>query len=577
MSDSTIRQRIQKMLGETTGQVSSAFMEISSGLRSIAGSAEIQKKLDRLFQKLMDSNRALSAEFNELLDQREKEVPRFERLQEEKRRLEVLYTSGILFSSETELQSLMEKAIDVVVRELGADEGFIVLATDEGQIESIYSRNMVPEEHPDARELSTTVIRNTLAQSKPLQVDRIDADENFARRNSVLRLGITAVLCVPLLSGTKALGAVYLDRRNKENPFTESDLVFLLSFGKQIVRGLETSIEISSLQNKLVSGTSMKFSDLRAEFDCTGMIGASRKLFEVVRIASKIAPTDAPVIILGENGTGKDLLAHAIHRNSRRRSKQFVTINCGAIPADLLESELFGYESGAFTGATKSKPGKLEAGNGGTIFFDEIGELGVNLQAKLLRVLQTREIERLGGVQPTRIDVRFIAATNRNIVEMIGNGSFREDLYYRLKVVEVTMPPLRERTEDIKELAEYFIKKYSGSQGESSLSQEALDVLEQYSWPGNVRELENVVHRSIVLAKEKTIGVSDLPPELIEQCSLEPMIPLGKPLLDAETGFRRMYIIRTLRETNSVAEAARVLGINRTHFYKLLAQLEIEY
>src|ERR1051326_8796542 len=312
MSDSTIRQRIQKMLGETTGQVSSAFMEISSGLRSIAGSAEIQKKLDRLFQKLMDSNRALSAEFNELLDQREKEVPRFERLQEEKRRLEVLYTSGILFSSETELQSLMEKAIDVVVRELGADEGFIVLATDEGQIESIYSRNMVPEEHPDARELSTTVIRNTLAQSKPLQVDRIDADENFARRNSVLRLGITAVLCVPLLSGTKALGAVYLDRRNKENPFTESDLVFLLSFGKQIVRGLETSIEISSLQNKLVSGTSMKFSDLRAEFDCTGMIGASRKLFEVVRIASKIAPTDAPVIILGENGTGKDLLAHAI-------------------------------------------------------------------------------------------------------------------------------------------------------------------------------------------------------------------------------------------------------------------------
>ena len=238
---------------------------------------------------------------------------------------------------------------------------------------------------------------------------------------------------------------------------------------------------------------------------------------------------------------------------------------------------MFGYESGAFTGATKSKPGKLEAGNGGTIFFDEIGELGVNLQAKLLRVLQTREIERLGGVQPTRIDVRFIAATNRNIVEMIGNGSFREDLYYRLKVVEVTMPPLRERTEDIKELAEYFIKKYSGSQGESSLSQEALDVLEQYSWPGNVRELENVVHRSIVLAKEKTIGVSDLPPELIEHSSLEPMIPLGKPLLDAETGFRRMYIIRTLRETNSVAEAARVLGINRTHFYKLLAQLEIEY
>jgi len=283
------------------------------------------------------------------------------------------------------------------------------------------------------------------------------------------------------------------------------------------------------------------------------------------------------VILLGENGTGKDLAAHAIHDNSRRASGPFVTINCGALPPGLMESELFGYESGAFTGATKSKPGKLELADGGTVFFDELGELPVAVQAKLLRVIQTREIERLGDVRSRRIDVRFLAATNRTISEMIENGTFREDLYYRLKVIELTMPALRERKEDIRELAESFLQKYAGGKQPLTLSRDALDVLEQYPWPGNVRELENVIHRSVVLAKGETIEGSDLPAELLEESSKSPSIAMGVPLQDAETAFRRQYIIKTLRETPSVAEAARVLGVNRTHFYKLLQQLGIEY
>jgi transcriptional regulator with PAS, ATPase and Fis domain len=252
-----------------------------------------------------------------------------------------------------------------------------------------------------------------------------------------------------------------------------------------------------------------------------------------------------------------------------------VTIHCGAIPADLLGSELFGYESGAFTGATKSKPGRLEIADGGTVFLDELGELPVSLQAKLLRVLQTHEIERLGSVgAPRRIDVRFVAATNRVISEMIEKGTFREDLYYRLKVIELTMPPLRERAEDIAALAAAFLRKYAP--GERRISREALVVLEEYPWPGNVRELENVIHRSVVLAKGEVIGEEDLPEELRLESAKNPAIVVGKTLGAAEEEFRRRYIMKTLREAASVAEAARMLGMNRTHLYRLLHQLGIE-
>jgi transcriptional regulator with GAF, ATPase, and Fis domain len=525
----------------------------------------------------MQSQRALTAEINALLDRLDALNGRIEGLAEERRKLEVLYTSGILLSSETEHRSLMEKAIDIVIRELRADAGFIVLVGGDAETESVHSRNMDPDADPSAREMSTTVIRNTIASTAPTRAGGAGDDTEFCRRQSVVRLGITAVICVPLVCAAGVRGAVYLDRRRKEDPFSESDLVFLLAFARQIARGLDTSLEISALQRKLVSDSVMRFSDLRKEFDCGGIAGSSRTLFEVLRVCLKIAPTDAPVILLGENGTGKDLVAQAIHRNSRRGAGPFVTIHCGAIPADLLESELFGYEAGAFTGATRAKPGRLELADGGTLFLDELGELPVSVQAKLLRVLQTREIERLGDVKTRRIDVRFLAATNRVIGEMIENGTFREDLYYRLKVIELTMPPLRERKEDIGELAGAFLSKYAGGAQPHTLSREALEVLEQYHWPGNVRELENVIHRSVVLARGAVIDAPDLPPELREQSAKSPLVPVGKTLPGAEAEFRRQYIIRTLRETASVADAARVLGINRTHFYKLLQQLGIDY
>jgi transcriptional regulator with PAS, ATPase and Fis domain len=316
--------------------------------------------------------------------------------------------------------------------------------------------------------------------------------------------------------------------------------------------------------------------ELRSQFNYDRIIGSSRKLYEILKLSAKVAESDASVLLLGENGTGKDLLAQAIHENSPRKEKPFVAVNCGAIPADLLESELFGYETGAFTGAIKSKPGRLETADGGTIFLDEIGEMTINLQAKLLRVIQTREIERLGGITSKKINVRFIAATNKDISEMIADKLFREDLYYRLKVIEIKLPSLRERKDDIEELAKFFLLKHSESGSGYTINDEALDVLEQYSFPGNIRELENIIQRSVILSKTNEITIEDLPPEIVDLKEDTVSATLEKTLSEAEEEFRKLYIGKILKKVKSKSDAAKILGINRSHLHKLLSQLGIE-
>lgn len=571
-----IRQNLQKQLNESVGEISAEFMNVSARLEKAGLGGEDRKQFERLFKTWMRWNQTLNGQVNDLLENHAKAAKQFDTLREEKRRLEVLYASGIQFATATEMKTLMGKAIDVVVKELQADAGFIVLCNAQQEIEAIVARNMDPDDHPEAKELSTGVIRETLSASQPTHISDMDKLSAASHNTSIIRLGIKSVLCVPLVSRNQVLGAVYLDRRDQANPFRESDLLFLLSFARQIVQGLEISREIALLENKLLREAQMKISDLRREFACDEIIGSSRRLFEVLLLASKVSPTNVSVIILGENGSGKELLARAIHHNSRRTGKPMVAINCSAIPADLLESELFGYEAGAFTGATKAKPGKLEMADGGTLFLDEIAELNPNLQAKLLRVLQTGELERLGSVTPQKIDLRIIAATNQNIVQMVRNGKFREDLYYRLKVVEITLPPLRERKEDLGELAAFFLKKHDPDNRQRDISEAALEVLEHYHWPGNVRELENVILRAIVLARANTIEPGDLPPELVQSGENVPQIPPGKTLEEAEQAFRKRYILRTLKNNDSKADAARALGVNRTHFYRMLAQLGIE-
>ena len=566
-------QQLNKSLGEFISQLSQGFVELSGKVKE---TPELGKDIDRLFRKIMDFNRGISTDIKELIDQCEKVESEFGKLRDEKNRLERLYASGIQFQSETDMRRLMESAIETVVKELDADEGFIVLMNDMKQIEKIVAKNLDPENDPTTKELSISIIKETIEKSEPLKIDDINTYPDLVNKLSVISLKLSSALSVPLISNNKILGVVYIDRRNRNIPFKESDLAFLISFARQIVRGMEVSLEINYLEKKLQEKSCIDFMELRSQFKYDNIIGSSRKLYEILKLSAKVAESDASVLLLGENGTGKDLLAQAIHENSPRRDKPFVAVNCGAIPSDLLESELFGYETGAFTGAIKSKPGRLETADGGTIFLDEIGEMTINLQAKLLRVIQTREIERLGGITSKKINVRFIAATNKDLSAMIADKLFREDLYYRLKVIEIKLPSLRERKDDIDELAKFFLSKHSETGSGYTISCEALDVLEQYPFPGNIRELENIIQRSVILSKSNEITIEDLPPEIVDLKEDTVTTSLEKTLSEAEEEFRKLYIGKILKKVKSKSDAAKILGINRSHLHKLLSQLEID-
>lgn len=302
------------------------------------------------------------------------------------------------------------------------------------------------------------------------------------------------------------------------------------------------------------------------------IIGNSPKLQEVLAIVDKVAKTNATVLILGESGTGKELVANAIHYSSLRSNKPFVKINCGAIPENLIESELFGYEKGAFTGATDKKLGKFERADGGTIFLDEVGELDLALQVKLLRALQEKEIERIGGLQSIKIDVRIIAATNKDLQKMVEEGSFREDLYYRLNVIPINIPPLRDRREDIAPLIEYFIKKFTQytNKGIMDIHEDTKRKLEEYQWKGNIRELENVIERMTILAEDNIITNKYLPKEILKNEIIESEFLLPQSGISIED-LEKNLIIQALERTEfNQTKAAKLLGMSRhTLIYRM--------
>jgi Nif-specific regulatory protein len=290
-----------------------------------------------------------------------------------------------------------------------------------------------------------------------------------------------------------------------------------------------------------------------------------------------VAPTDANVLLQGESGTGKELAARAVHRNSPRSSKPFVAINCAAIPEGLLESELFGHERGAFTGAVAQKKGRLEIANGGVVFLDEIGELAPALQVKLLRVLQEREFERVGGVRPISVDIRLIAATNQDLAQAVKAGTFRKDLFYRLNVLSLVMPALRERREDIPMLAAYFVTRYVKKLNSKAkrLSPEAMQRLVNYDWPGNVRELENAIERAVVLGSTEVILAEDLPDSILEETATS-----GQPVNALAEGIReakKVLIERAIEQANgNYTEAAKILGVHANHLFRLIRTLNLK-
>jgi two-component system response regulator HydG len=342
------------------------------------------------------------------------------------------------------------------------------------------------------------------------------------------------------------------------------NLIFRQTAGT-IRRAVLQEEEIRDLQERVESS---------AEF--SGIIGKDPQMKIIYKLIEDTAPTDATVLIQGESGTGKELVAKAIHHLSPRRDKPFIVINCSAFPATLLESELFGHEKGAFTGAIRQKAGRFEQADGGTVFLDEIGEIAPSAQIKLLRVLQTQKFERIGGEKTIHIDVRILAATNRDLLKEVRNGSFREDLYYRLNVIPINLPPLNSRVNDIPLLARCFVRKYAQEQGKTihDFSSEAMRVLLDYSWPGNVRELENSIEHAVVLAKGELIEVADLPPGICKARSavgetgagyLKTIVHNEKRLLQevlAECGWNKKL-------------AAKRLGISRSTLYDKIKKYDI--
>jgi len=325
---------------------------------------------------------------------------------------------------------------------------------------------------------------------------------------------------------------------------------------------------------------------LKAKYRFENIIGTSDKMQKVFSLIDKVASTDSTVLVLGESGTGKELVARALHYNSPRAQNPFVPVNCGAIPEELLESELFGHEKGAFTGAFRARIGRFELAHTGSIFLDEVSEMSPNLQVKLLRVIQEREFERVGGIKSIRTDLRIIAATNRNLEEEVEQGRFREDLYYRLNVIPLDLPPLRERDEDVPLLVKHFLAKYGEDKNPAlkGFGKKAMGLLMQYKWPGNVRELENLVERMLVLCDGTEVELEDLPEKILAGCaqasSSLPCIDLPESGIDLSTAvseFEKNIIIQALNRSNWVKNrAAKLLNVNRTTLVEKIKKQKLQ-
>lgn len=469
-------------------------------------------------------------------------------------------------------QMLQRKLLELIFEVVPAEHGAILLA-EEGREEfaSVFGLDRSAGEGAEhSVTVSRTIARQVLQEGVALLSNNVLESEAFSSSTSLIASRAQSLLCVPLLLFDKVLGVIYLDTSDRGARFDEDHLRLLTAIAGISAVAMENVRHVEWLESEnLRLNTQIKIEH--------NMVGEGARMRNVYQLIAKVAPTDSTVLIGGESGTGKELAAHAIHLNSPRAGKPFAAINCAALTETLLESELFGHERGAFTGAIAQKKGKLEAADGGSIFLDEVAELAPTLQAKLLRVLQEREFERVGGTRLIKVNIRLIAATNKDLEEAVKDGSFRQDLYYRLNVVRLVMPPLRERREDIPLLASYFASKYGQkcNRKVTGISAEARAYLMSYDWPGNVRELENAIERAVVLGSSNMIRPEDLPETLLE----------GEPSTDvAVTKYheaikqaKKQLILKAVEEARgNYTEAAKLLGVHPNYLHRLIRNLNLK-
>ncbi|TMA24945.1 MAG: sigma-54-dependent Fis family transcriptional regulator [Deltaproteobacteria bacterium] len=468
---------------------------------------------------------------------------------------------------EPALDKALARLLDSIVEVVKADKGFVLLVTD-GAPSVVAARNLHRENIANAVErLSDSIVSRVLNERTPLIVSDALHDPQFNASESVVNLKLASVMCVPLIIRGELTGAVYVGNDSLANLFTERELVLMTSFCSTAALLLEFARQLDELRADKAELVS------RLEEQAYGeILGSADAMRDIFRKVEKVAGTDISVLVTGETGTGKELIAREIHHRSARKSGPFVAINCGAIPENLLESELFGHARGAFTGAVATRPGRFQAATGGTLFLDEIGEMPAPLQVKLLRALQDHTVTKVGETKPEPIDIRVVAATNKNLDEELKAGRFREDLYYRINVVHLHLPPLRERGEDAVMLSKYFLRRATRELNikVKDFNKTALNAIRHFRWPGNIRQLENRIKKAVVLAEGPYITPEDLD---LKPEELDPILPLAQ----AQEEWRKRYINEVLERNNANrTKTAKDLGVDPRTIFRHLERMEAE-
>jgi transcriptional regulator with GAF, ATPase, and Fis domain len=469
------------------------------------------------------------------------------------------FSSKLMESRNVEeiLSFLLDKTIELS----RANKGFIILL-EGGMARIRVARNIDKKTMPDEELVfSDSIIQKVLEKSEPVVIANTLANREFSECTSIISLKLNSVMCIPLKAHGNTIGLLYLGSDSILNLFNQASLDLLTVFASQASLIIENALLIDNLEKDNIrlkeEVRSKRFGEI---------IGSCETMQAVFQKVRKVAPTDINVLITGETGTGKELIAMEIHNRSLRNRGPFVAINCGAIPENLLESELFGYVRGAFTGAFRDTIGKFQAATGGTLFLDEIGELPLNLQVKILRAIEEKTITRVGSTRSEPVNIRIIAATNKNLENEVHEGKFREDLYYRLNVVTIFLPPLRDREDDVMLLARYFLKKFSDELGSKTkdFSPEAIRAMKKYKWHGNIRELENKIKKAVIFSRSSHVGAEDI--ELEKEKMLE-----IQPLSKAKENFEKEYIMEVLRLNNgNRTKTARDLDVDPRTIFRYL-------
>ena len=493
-----------------------------------------------------------------------------------------LYEITEAIHANLDLRKSLYRVLDLLSAHIGMNRGSITLLNpDTSEISVEVAHGISTSERSKGRyKLGEGITGSVIESGRPMAVPQIEEEPLFLDKMKA-RKGIDkskiSFICVPIKDGQKVIGALSADRVFEGPTPLEEDIRLLTVISSLIAQKAALLESINRETDQLRKENIRLRRELNRKYSFTNIIGNSRKMQEVFYLITQVAKSNANVLLLGESGTGKELVANAIHYNSLRADKPLVKVNCAALPANLVEAELFGYEKGAFTGANRDKAGKFEMARNGTIFLDEIGSLALESQGKLLRVLQEREMERLGGVKVIKVNIRLIAATNQDLSSAVEEGAFREDLFYRLNVYPIYLPALREREADVLLLSDYFLEKYSSEYGKDikRISTPAIEALTQYHWPGNVRELENCLERAVLLCDDQVIHSYHLPPTL--QTAKDTGTQQSQSFQEAVESFEKELIIDALKTSRgNMRLAANALKTTERIFGYKVKKYEIQ-